>query len=191
MSGYFDRDRRRRDVVGAPDSWNSQTSAGTMNHPTTHIGNTSEYQASGYPFVQTIPISGTLPDEDGNTITLANSDVIKITFPYVTRWIILKGVNAGGTAEVPIGNIHIGFSEAGVKTAATRVDLALFGDQRLEVKCSELFIQLADISACTQVEIMAGLTNIPSADFVVTTPAGTNVGVESAATVLCVHDNAS
>ena len=191
MAGYYDRDRRPRNGVGAPQSWDSQTAAGTMNHPTTHIGNTSEYQASGYPFVQTIPISGTLPDESGSTITLANNDVIKITFPYVTRWIILKGVNAGGTAEVPIGNIHIGFSEAGVKTAATRVDLALFGDQRLEVKCSELFIQLADISACTQVEIMAGLTNIPSADFVVTTPAGTNVGVESAATVLCVHDNAS
>ena len=191
MAGYYDRDRRPRNGIGAPQSWDSQTAAGTMNHPTTHIGNTSEYQASGYPFVQTIPISGTLLDESGSTITLANNDVIKITFPYVTRWIIVKGVNSGGTAEVPIGNIHIGFSEAGVKTATTRVDLALFGDQRLEVKCSELFIQLADISACTQVEIMAGLTNIPSADFVVTTPAGTNVGVESAATVLCVHDDAS
>ena len=191
MAGYYDRNRRPRDVLGAPQSWDSQTAAGTMNHPTTHIGNTSEYQASGYPFVQTIPISGTLPDEDGNTITLANGDVIKITFPYVTRWIIVKGVNSAGTGLVPLGDIHIGFSEAGVKTAATKVDIALFGDQRLEVKCSELFILLTDISACTQVEIMAGLTNIPSADFVVTTNAGTNVGVESAATVLCVHDAAS
>ena len=193
MAGYYDRDRRPRNAIGAPQSWDTQTPAGTMNHPTTHIGNTAEYMASGYPFITTIAVKGqTIADEDGDGVVLNDSDIIKVTFPYVTRWIIVKATNLDGTASVPIGNLHMSFSEAGAKLATCRFDVGfLTSEQRLEVKCSELFFRLTDASACTDIQIIAGLTNIPAGDFVVTTAAGTNVGVETPAPVVTVHDNAT
>ena len=47
MAGYYDRDRQSDTIKPA----------GTMNHPMTHHGNTSEYQASGFPLVQVVTLT--------------------------------------------------------------------------------------------------------------------------------------
>ena len=187
MAGYYDRDRRTRNLIGT-DSFDTTHPVGTMNHPTTHIGNTSEYMASGYPFVHTMAVkSSTYDDEAGNPQATTDGDVLKVSFPFVTRWIMVRGTDNDGDANVAIGKIYMGFSETGVKTSTTCFDVSFLDNTRLELKCSELFFKCSTVADCTNIQIIAGLTNIPAGDFVVTTSAETNIGVESTATVIQVH----
>jgi len=110
------------------------------------INHVPAYQASGRPFA-----SGTI---NASTAT-------KISFPYVTRWIYV--VNHGAA------DCKVGFSEAGIRNDAvmgggsnyfkvSRKDNQTAGSsQRLEMKVSEIWL-----SGSPEVDIVAGLTTIPS-----------------------------
>ena len=52
----------------------------------------------------------------------------------------------------------------------------------------KLYFFIKEIADVDTIHIAAGLTNIPSGDFVVETSALTNEGVEAASAVIMVHD---
>tara|TARA_R100000152_G_C6660477_1_gene99504 strand:- start:263 stop:679 length:417 start_codon:yes stop_codon:yes gene_type:complete len=110
------------------------------------INHVPAYQASGRPFA-----SG----------TINASNAVKINFPYVTRWV--QVINNGSDA------VKVGFSEAGVRDdtvmgggsnyfkVSKLVSNQAGYSQRLELKVSELWL-----SGSTDVDIVAGLTTIPT-----------------------------
>ena len=184
--GYYDRDRT--------------SAAGTMNHPGTHVGNTAEYMASGYPFFCSIATATAVTfaaDKTGagsaGSQTLDDGDVISVAFPYVSRWVIVKGFKAG--VAVAYDEVFVGVSKTGVGTGSTagpcQADLALIGGMQLEMKCSKLYFRIADISECTHIQIVAGLTNIPAGDFDVETSGNTNIGVDKIATISGTHNHSA
>jgi hypothetical protein len=109
------------------------------------LGNVGSYQVSGVPFV-----TGGV---DATTAT-------KITFPYVTRWV--QVVNTGD------GMVKVGFSENGVKGSkyVTVPNITVGGvgtalppiSSIFELKVSEIWI-----SGSNSVDVIAGLTTIPTA----------------------------
>ena len=187
MAGYYDRDRNPNGAFGL-----NATAAGTMNHTYSHVGNTAEYQSSGYPFFQTININNaSYPNADNTSsnITLGDGDIISVQFPYVTRWIMMTAHS--GNSKIANDKAFVGMSEAGVaSTASSFVDLAFVDGVRLEMKASKLYFRLADVGAIAHIEIIAGLTGVPSSEFYVETSGQTNVGIDKAATIL-VEDDAS
>jgi hypothetical protein len=105
------------------------------------LGNVGSYQVSGIPFVT-----------GGINATTAT----KVSFPYVTRWI--EVANYSTTTDV-----RIGFSQNGVRgTNYYRVGRAAAGYShssiRLELKTTEIWL-----SGSSAVDVLAGLTTIPTA----------------------------
>ena len=180
MAGYYDRDRNPSGAFGT-----NAIAAGTMNHSYSHVGNTAEYQSSGYPFFQTININGaSYLDADDNTtnIALNDGDIISMQFPFVTRWIMMTAHS--GNSKIANDVAFVGMSEAGVaSTASSFVDVAFVDGVRLEMKASKLYFRLADVSAIEHIEIIAGLTGVPSSEFVVETSSNTNIGIDKTATI--------
>ena len=180
MAGYYDRDRQNDAIK----------SAGTMNHAYSHVGNTSEYMASGYPFICNIKVDGntTIKDESNAAQTIADGDIISIAFPYVTRWVMIKAYK--GSADVANAVGFMSLSETGVGTNGVnnegpcQADLSMLNGVRLEMKCAKLFFRCADSSEISFIQVVAGLTNIPAADFVVETADNSNIGVDKTATVI-------
>ena len=150
MSGYYDRDRNTRTAYG--HNANAQTTPGTMNHPMTHHGNVAEYQASGIPFVM--------------QIALTAGQHKKLDFPFVTQWIIVQTNNT---------DVYVAFSADGQQgSGATGGANSFFTAQTLaaespgsmpllRVKCKELFLK--DPGGGSTVTVIAGLTNVPAAEF--------------------------
>ena len=109
-----------------------------------------EYQQSSIPFV-----TSSATNEVAAT-------PIRVTFPYVTRWI--QVFNTDATAS---DALRVGFTHNGVNSVATANYLILSGGQsteRLELKCKELWFR-RDGGAPTSFSLIAGLTNISSGSF--------------------------
>ena len=124
------------------------------------LNNVGSYEVSGAPFCS------------GGINAILNAGGYKIEFPYVTRWIIIH--NRSSTAA---HDLKVGFSQLGVttgtnyftldnKNSATSKDRGSF-PPRLELKVSEIWL-----SGSSDVDIIAGLTNIPRQR--TTTSLGTN-----------------
>ena len=166
MSGYYDRDRRERNALGAPQSFDSQTPAGHMNHPYTHHGNVAEYQASGIPYAITFKASTT------NT---------KISFPYVTQWIQVicndtdkvvymafsstgkwDGTDDSSSAD-PSPNNYIEMHTPASNTGATDGhNVTPVASAVWRLKCKEINIKA---SGNCSVSIIAGLTSVRASEF--------------------------
>jgi hypothetical protein len=116
-------------------SWNAEVG----------INNVPSFQVSGRPYA-----TGSV----NSTVTS------KITFPYVTRWVIIVNNDASNVCKV-------GFSAAGLRATATKSNYFVVGkadaagqprqSQRLELKVSELHL-----ATSTNFDIIAGLTTIPA-----------------------------
>jgi len=122
------------------------------------LNNVGSFQVSGIPFV-----SGGI---DATTAT-------KITFPYVTRWVQV--------ANIGDNLMKVGFSQQGVE--GTRYfsvpNLAVGGIGTALVPYSSIFeVKVTEIwiSGSANVDIIAGLTNIPTARInnVANSPSGSN-----------------
>ena len=130
MAGYYDRDRN-------PGGAGTRTTAGTMNHPYTHHGNTAEYLVSGWPYVKSHTSGG------------GGAEIVTINFPFVTQFIQVSSI--GGTAEIRF------------KSGGTSVFKVPTGTTvRLDVKCKDVFITC---QANDTVSIAAGLTNVHRDEF--------------------------
>lgn len=107
------------------------------------LSNAASYQSSGVPFVSgglSVPDSGSAP--------------IQISFPAVTKKIIIQNVGAH--------DLKMGFSQNGV-TGTNYLTVVKKGDPQdkleLEVKCTSVF--LISAGSATTAEVAAELTNIP------------------------------
>ena len=150
MSGYYDRDRNTRTIYG--HNANAQNTPGTMNHPMTHHGNVAEYQTSGIPFVMQVALTG--------------GQKKKVEFPFVTQWIMIQTNQA---------DVYVAFSADGQQgsgvtngannffTVQTLTNESPGSMPLLRLKCKEIFLK--DPAGGSTVTIIAGLTNVPSADF--------------------------
>ena len=114
--------------------------------PKPSINHVPEYQLSGLPYAK--------------KVTIANGANSTITFPRVTRWIIISCAT----------DIEIAFSTGGITggTAPTEHFLLNAGNtQRLELRLTDIVIK--DVSGGSTVYVMAGLTNINKDDSYVQT----------------------
>jgi len=109
---------------------------------TAGLGNVGSYQVSGAPFA---------------TGSLSATNAIKVEFPFVTSWIYVKNNDTNRSCKV-------GFSQLGVENSnyftvhedhSNNVDGS---SPRLDLKLSELWL-----SGSSDVDVLAGLTNIPVA----------------------------
>lgn len=101
------------------------------------LGNAASYEVSGIPYV-----TGGLNPAGGE---------IALSFPRVTRWVVVSNTDA-----TAVNTVKIGFSSNGVGGSNYYL---LSGSQttpRLEVKVTELYLN----GASTNVSVMAGLTSI-------------------------------
>jgi hypothetical protein len=113
-----------------------------------------EYQQSSIPFV-----TSSATNEVADT-------AIKVTFPYVTRWVQI--FNTDSTAG---DTLRVGFTQNGVNAAVTANYFILSGGQsteRLELKCREIWFRRHG-SNNASFSLIAGLTNVSSGSFPILT----------------------
>lgn len=114
------------------------------------LGDSSAYQVSGKPF-----LSG------GVDVSLYTSGPLEISFPSVTRWISVT--NHDETAD---GDVRVAFSAKGFDTNNYFTVSQDVGDytntmtQRLELKVTRMYLT----GACTNCDIIAGLTGISNSE---------------------------
>jgi hypothetical protein len=111
------------------------------------IGNAASYQVSGIPWVSSslaVPASG--------------STTLEISFPQVTKSIIIKNVSTGSV------QMRVGFSENGVK--GTNFFLLSASESfAADLKVTRVYLMSNNGTALTA-SVIAGLTNIPATELV-------------------------
>ena len=124
---------------------------------TAGLNNVGSYQVSGIPFA---------------SASIDCRTPLKIEFPYVSRWILVKN-----NSHIDSDDLRVGFSENGVNgtnfftlhdTTNNSQDRASIID-RLELKVTEIWL-----SGSRNVEVIAGLTNIPVERVNNISPSGSN-----------------
>ena len=111
-----------------------------------------EYQISGIPYVTS---------SQAAELTSATA-AIEVSFPYVTRWIIVQ--NQSTTAG---DAIKFGFTKNGTEGDVTTNYFVLHGNQtseRLEVRCAKLYLA-KHAGNNNAFSVIAGLTNAHSDKF--------------------------
>ena len=130
----------------------------SLNYPLMHEGYVPAYQASAVPFVTSSLIS--------------LGQVHTIIFPQVTRFFNVQNVGTVTTDEIAVS-----FTQAGLSSSKSNFfTLGQGVSFRDELRCTQLFISC---SAGTDVryQVIAGLTNIPSAQFLLITGSNGHAGV--------------
>lgn len=110
------------------------------------IGNASSYQVSGIPWVSSsliVPTSGSTP--------------LEITFPQVTKSIVVKNVSTGSVL------MRVGFSANGVKNTNNYFLLSAGESFAEELKVTRIYLMSNNGTPLTA-SIVAGLTNIPAVE---------------------------
>ena len=112
------------------------------------IGNAASYQVSGIPWVSSslaVPASG--------------STVLEISFPQVSKSIIVKNVSTGSV------QMRVGFSENGVKNTNNFFLLSAGESFAADLKVTKVYLMSNNGTALTA-SVIAGLTNIPATELV-------------------------
>ena len=112
------------------------------------IGNAASYQVSGIPWVSsslTVPASG--------------STVLEISFPQVTKSIIVKNVSTGSV------NLRVGFSANGVKNSNNYFLLSAGESFAESLKVTRIYL-MSDNATALSASVIAGLTNIPATELI-------------------------
>lgn len=110
------------------------------------IGNAASYQVSGIPWVSSslsVPASGSTP--------------LEITFPQITRSIIVKNASTGSV------NMRVGFSSSGVSNTNNFFLLSAGESFAADLKVSRIYLMSNNGTALTA-SIVAGLTNISATE---------------------------
>jgi|11_taG_2_1085331.scaffolds.fasta_scaffold09672_2 hypothetical protein len=121
---------------------------------TAGLNNVGSYQVSGIPYAT-------------GSLSATSGDALKITFPYVTRWVHI--INHGAT------ELTCSFSENGLsgnnhfKLHRTHGSNEGYYSPRLELKVTELWF-----SGSTDFDVVAGLTGLPVERITNISPSGSN-----------------
>ena len=121
---------------------------------TAGLNNVGSYQVSGIPYAT-------------GSLSATSGDALKITFPYVTRWVHI--INHGAT------ELTCSFSENGLsgnnhfKLHRTHGSNEGYYSPRLELKVTELWF-----SGSTNFDVVAGLTGLPVERITNISPSGSN-----------------
>lgn len=126
---------------------------------TAGLNNVGSYQVSGAPYATgslTVPASGSTP--------------LKIEFPYVTQWVSIVNKDTK--------HLRVGFSENGVKNGNFNYFL-IHEDNHptwnmYDLKLTELYLLSDTGQSISDVSVVAGLTNIPTARVDNIGPSGSN-----------------
>jgi len=114
---------------------------------TAGLNNAGSYQVSGVPFVTA-------------SISCVAGAAHKVEFPYVTRWIIVQNNSAVNSEHLKVGFSQLGLDGSNYFTVFDRFNAdsadrsSIFSP--MELKVSEIYL-----TGSTNVEVIAGLTNIP------------------------------
>lgn len=122
----------------------SDTTAMLLHKP--GIGNAPSYQVSGIPWVSSslaVPATGSSPME--------------ISFPQVTRSIIVKNISSGSA------NLKVGFSANGVASGFNYFSLSPGESFAADLKVTKVFL-LCDTAIQISASVIAGLTNISATE---------------------------
>ncbi len=122
------------------------------------IGNAASYQVSGIPWVSSslvVPASG--------------STVLEITFPQVTKSLIVKNSSTGSV------NMRVGFSENGVKNSNNYFILSGGESFAADLKVTRVYLMSNDATVLTG-SVIAGLTNIPADELITNWSGSAGVG---------------
>ena len=115
---------------------------------TAGLNNAGSFQVSGTPYV-----TSSIDCSDG-------TGPVKITFPYVTRWIIVQNNSSTTTEDLKVGFSSLGVQGTNYFTIYNRQDPANADRSsicpRLELKLTEIYL-----TGSSNAEVIAGLTNIP------------------------------
>ena len=115
----------------------------------TGLGNVGSYQASGRPF-----LSASLHVPSSN-------DVIKITFPSVSRFVVIKNEGPAASDEV---QIRAGFSENGVNAVENTNYLLLDNQESFsaDYRVTTVYLRVHPVGGTTNAtaSVIAGLTSI-------------------------------
>lgn len=106
-----------------------------------------EYQLSGVPYV--------------TSSILANTETRQISFPRVTRSIIVRNANTGSSATT----MAVGFTENGIKanpvSSTNYIQLDSGESLSIDLRIKDLFLSNSTSDSNTiQFEVLAGLTDI-------------------------------
>ena len=128
----------------------------SLNWPGNNHNYVPAYQQSGIPFVTS---------SADNEITAGASDIFRVSFPFVTRWIQVTCTEQGNGFKMSFtanGILAAGlgpYSPTGSNANYTVVAPGkLLGP--IEVRCTDLYFQ-GDGGAST-LQVIAGLTNVPA-----------------------------
>ena len=116
------------------------------NHVQAGLSNVGSYQASGIPWASSsliVPISSSAP--------------LEISFPQVTKNIIVKNVSAVS------GTLRVGFSANGVASGSNFFLLDRGESFAADIRVSRLYL-LSNNGTVVNASVIAGLTNITAAD---------------------------
>jgi hypothetical protein len=118
-----------------------------FNYGAPGLGHVGAYQVSGKPFV-----SGGIDISDR-----ADNSPLEINFPSVTRWITITNHDTTSDGDVKVAFSSLGFDTNNYFTVSR--DANDYGDTmtaRLELKVTSIYLT----GACTNCDVIAGLTNI-------------------------------
>lgn len=116
------------------------------NHVQAGLSNVASYQASGIPWASSsliVPVSSSAP--------------LEISFPQVTKNIIVKNVSAVS------GTLRVGFSANGVASGSNFFLLDRGESFACDLRVSRLYL-LSNNGTVVSASVIAGLTNITAAD---------------------------
>jgi hypothetical protein len=122
-----------------------------LNNPIPGPNSAVEYQVSAIPWV---------------TASLGNNGTVRFDFPYVTSFIVIKNVSAAATVQA-------GFTKNGVESGQNCFSLAHGESFTGDFRITCLFTS----GTAYDVNILAGLTGIPSKFFPVLTASNGNPGI--------------
>jgi hypothetical protein len=130
----------------------------SINYPVIHEGYVPAYQASSVPYVTSSLISV--------------GEIHEITFPQVTRFFNIQNLGSSATDKIAIG-----FTANGLLPAnANYFTIGQSGSFRDEIRTTRLFVSCSS-GTSMRYQLVAGLTNIPSNQFLLITGSNGHAGV--------------
>ena len=122
-----------------------------FNYGSPGLGHAGSYQVSGKPY-----LSGGI---NVSTATMAGVGPLEISFPSVTRWVIVTNHDTSNDVDVAFSENGFGSNNFFTVSSDTN-DRANMMTQRMELKVTSIFLS----GSSTKVDVIAGLTGISNTE---------------------------